>query len=446
MHSRSQLVLMVEQNLPNVETDVVTHTSATQDTTRERSQPRLSLDRTFAALKYPNYRLWFAGQLASLIGTWMQRTAQGFLIFQLTDSPTYLGLVGFSLGAPSLFLTVYGGVIADRVSRRNLIIIAQTSMMILAFILAALTFTGWVEPWHIVVLALLLGIATAFDTPARQSFVAEMVDREDMGNAIALNSTLFQSGMVVGPAIAGITYALVGPAWCFTINGISFLAVIAALLMMRVKPLIVRTRATSAWHDLKEGLGYIVVHPVIRTILLLVSVTSFFSLSFNVLFPDWAVNVLGGDATTNGWLQSARGAGSLIGALMIASLGRFKFKGKLLTIGSFVFPLALILFAQIRSLPLSLVALLIVGWGQMVLLNMANVLFQTHVIEKFRGRVMGVYAMASGGGGLMSIGSLIMGAVADQVTSPTAVVAGAVITFAVAGLLWWRAPRVHTLE
>lgn len=418
--------------------------AAAEETTSVRALPRLSLNRTFAALKYRNYRLWFIGQLSSLVGTWMQTTAQGFLVFQLTNSPTYLGLVGFVSGVPSWIFMLYGGVVADRVPRRTLLVITQTSMMILAFILAALTFGGLVQPWHIVVLAFSLGVANAFDAPARQSFVLEMIEREDLGNAVALNATMFQSATVVGPAVAGITYALFGPAWCFTINGISFLAVIAALLMMRIKPMVARARVTSAWHDLKEGLRYIFAHPVIRTIIVLVSVTSLFGLGYSTLFPDWAVVVLGGDATTNGWLLSARGAGSLIGALMIASLGRFKFKGRLLTTGSFVFPLALILFALIRSLPLSLLVLMIVGWGFMVFFNTANILVQTHVEDEFRGRVMGVYTLNFGG--FSPVGALFAGAVAAGVGAPVTVIAGAAITLAFAALVWWMVPRLRALE
>jgi MFS family permease len=415
-----------------------------KETTSVRALPRFSLNRTFAALKYPNYRLWFIGQLASLVGTWMQVTAQGFLVFQLTNSPTYLGLVGFASGIPAWVFTLYGGVIADRMSRRNLLVITQTSMMILAFVLAGLTFVNLVQPWHIVVLAFLLGVANAFDAPARQAFVLEMVEREDLGNAIALNSTMFQSATVVGPAVAGITYALYGAAWCFTINAVSFLAVIVALLMMHMKPTVARARVTSAWHDLKEGLQYIAAHPVIRTIIALASVTSLFGLGYSTLFPDWAVVVLGGDAATNGWLQSARGAGSLIAALMVASLGRFKFKGKLLMAGSVVFPVSLILFAPITSLLPSLLVLLLVGWGFMVLFNMANILVQTHVEDDFRGRVMGVYSLTFGG--LMPIGALLAGGVAEAVGAPLTVAGGAAITLVFALLVWWLVPRLGALE
>lgn len=415
-----------------------------KETTSVLALPRFSLNRTFAALQYRNFRLWFIGQLSSLVGTWMQVTAQGFLVFQLTNSPTYLGLVGFASGIPAWIFTLYGGVIADRMSRRDLLVITQTSMMIEAFVLAALSWANLVQPWHIVVLAFLLGVSNAFDAPARQAFVLEMVERRDLGNAIALNATMFQSATVVGPAVAGITYALFGPTLCFTINGVSFIAVIGALLMMNVKPAAARTRVTSAWHDLKEGLRYILGHPVIRTIIAVVSVTCLFGLAYSTLFPDWAVVVLKGDASTNGWLQSARGVGSLIAALMIASLGHFRFKGRLLTAGMLVFPLSLIFFAAISALLPSLLVLVVVGWGFMVLFNMANILVQTHVEDEFRGRVMALYSLTFLG--LTPVGALLSGAAADVVGAPLTVAGGAAISLAFVVLVLWLVPRLGALE
>jgi len=239
----------------------MTDGSSSQETASKEASPertglsrtvgQVSWQQTFAALKYPNYRLWFWGQMVSLFGTWMQSTAQGFLVFQLTHSPAYLGYVGFAAGLPSWLFMLYAGVIADRMSRRTLLVITQTCMMVLAFIIAGLTFLGLVQPWHILVLALILGVANAFDAPARMAFVLEMVEREDLTNAIALNSAMFNSALVVGPAVAGITYAAFGPAWCFTINGFSFIAVIAALLAMRLRPQVVARRRASALTDLK---------------------------------------------------------------------------------------------------------------------------------------------------------------------------------------------------
>ncbi|HZQ10707.1 MAG TPA: MFS transporter [Anaerolineae bacterium] len=395
------------------------------------------------ALGYYNYRLWFAGQLVSLVGTWMETTAQGFLIYQLTNSPAYLGIVGFASGVPSLLFMLFGGVVADRIPRRTLLVITQTTLMCFSFIVAALTFTGLVQPWHIVILALGVGTANAFDAPARQSFVLEMVEREHLGNAIALNSTMFQMATVVGPAVAGVTYAVVGPAWCFTLNGLSFIAVIVALLLMKIKPQPVKMRVSSAVEQLKEGLGYVYHHELIRTLILIAVVVSLFGLSFVTLLPAWAVGILGGDAATNGLLQSARGLGALVAAVMIVSLGNFRAKGKLLTIGSFVFPLALIVFAFVRSIPLSLAVLVVVGWGFMVLFNMLNTLLQGIISDELRGRVMSIYTLSFFGG--MPIGSLWAGAVAEHFGEPFTVILGAVISLVFAVLIFWRIPKMRRL-
>ncbi len=221
----------------------------------------MSWKQAVTALKYPNYRLWFWSQIISLFGTWMESTALGFLIFDLTKSPAYLGLVGFATGVPTWLFMLYAGVIADRMSRRTLLMITQTAMMVLAFVLAALTFLHWVQPWHVLVLAFLLGTANAFEAPARQSFVLEMVAVEDMTNAIALNSAMFNTAMAVGPMAGGLVYAFFGPAWCFVVNGLSFVAVLVALKRMKLEPPAPATGRNSAWADLKEGLAYVVRPP-----------------------------------------------------------------------------------------------------------------------------------------------------------------------------------------
>ncbi|HKY54161.1 MAG TPA: MFS transporter, partial [Anaerolineales bacterium] len=301
--------------------------------------------RTFIALQYPNYRLWFIGQLVSLVGTWMQITAQGFLVFELTRSPAYLGYVGFAAGIPSILLMLFGGVIADRVPRRNLLIITQSSMMILAIILATLTFLGVVQAWHIVLLALVLGTANAFDAPAAQAFVLELVERKDLSNALALNATLFNLATVVGPTVAGLMYAAFGAAWCFTINAVSFLGVIIALLLMRLPARELTRRTQTALDQVKAGLRYTLANPILRTLIAVPAVAVLFSAIYATLLPAWAVDVLGGDATTNGLLQSARGVGSLLGALMIAALGHLGGQGRWLTIGTFMYPALLLVFA-----------------------------------------------------------------------------------------------------
>jgi MFS family permease len=409
-----------------------------------RLRGKISLQKTFTALRYPNYRLWFWGQLVSLLGTWMQMTAQSFLVFELTHSPAYLGYVGFVSGVPSWLFMLYGGVIADRVSRRTLLLITQTSMMVLAFILAALTFLHLVKPEHIILLAFGLGIANAFDAPARHAFVSELVDREDMGNAIALNATMFQSGTAIGPAVAGLTYAAFGPSWCFIINGISFIAVIAALLAMRMNKQIAAPRHNSGIADLKEGLRYVISQPIISSLIAIVAVISLFGISFVTLIPAWAVNMLGGDAKTNGLLQSARGAGALVAALLIASLGRFQFKGKLLTFGTFALPTFLIAFAVVHWLPLSLIALVGVGFGTVLSLNMTNVLTQSLVPDSLRGRVMSIYSLTFFG--LVPIGFLLVGMAAEHFSEPLTVMACGIISIASSLAVWISVPRLSAMQ
>ena len=399
---------------------------------------------TFAAFKYRNYRLWFVGQLVSLFGTWMQTTAQGYLVFQLTNSPVYLGYVAFASGIPTWLFMLYAGVIADRMSRRTLQVITQTSMMILAFILAALAFTGLVQPWHIVVLAFLLGIANAFDAPARQAFVLELVEREDLTNAIALNATMFNSATAVGPAVAGITYAAFGPAWCFTINGLTFIAVIAALLMMQIHLPAAPVRHASAASDLMEGLRYVVAHPIIRVLIGLIGLIGLFGVSFLTLMPAWAVTVLHGDAATLGWLQSGRGVGALIGALYLASLGRIKFKGRLLMMGVLLFPIVLVGFALTLWLPLSLLFLVVVGATMILAMNLANAIVQTLVSDELRGRVMGIYSLTFFG--FMPIGGLLAGAAADTIGEQPTLILSAAILLLVAALVWMFLPQVRKLE
>jgi MFS family permease len=397
--------------------------------------------RTFTALKYPNYRMWFWGQLVSLFGTWMQTTAQGFLVFELTHSPRYLGYVGFASGVPMWLLTLYGGVVADRVPRRTLMIVTQSVMMILAFILAALAFLHLVQPWHIIILAFCLGVANSFDAPARQAFVSEMVPREDLTNAIALNATMFHSATAIGPAAAGIAYALFGAGACFTINGLSFIAVIVALKMMKLRPWVTPQRTTSVVSELKEGLRYVVTQPVVRVLIAMVAVTSMLALSLTTLVPAWAVKVLAGNAATNGFLLSARGIGSLAGALTIASLGRISYRGRLVMLGALTYPVLLFAFAYVRWLPLSLLCLAIAGGGMILVMNLANALVQTTAPDHLRGRIMGSYTWIFFG--FMPLGALWVGSIADRFGEPEAVILNAVLAFLFAITVWFLFPKLR---
>jgi len=387
----------------------------------------LNLGKTFTALQSPNFRLWFIGQVVSLVGTWMQTTAQGYLVYEITKSPAYLGYVAAATGLPTIFFTLFGGIVADRISKRKLIIITQSSMMGLAFILAGLTFTGWVKAWHIIVLAFLLGIANSFDAPARQSFIVEMVDRENLANAIALNSSIFNLGVVIGPAVSAIVYAWVGPGWCFTINGITFIAVISALAMMKMKPMQTIALKGSPLTNLKEGLKFVIQEPRIRIILVYVGILSIFGFSLLTLVPAWAVSVLGGDVRTNGLLLSARGAGSLIGALMVAYIGSRQVRGKLWMAGWYVLPFALLGFGMARNIPVSLTLMVVMGWGMMSVLNISNALIQSYVPDLLRGRAMGAYVLVFFGSS--TIGSFLAGNVASAIGEPAMVYISAGVVF-----------------
>jgi MFS family permease len=399
--------------------------------------------RTFAALRYPNYRRWFLGQLVSLVGTWMQITAQGFLVFELTRSTVYLGYVGFASGAPSLLLMLFGGVIADRIARRRLLVVTQSTMMLLALFLAGLSFTQLVQPWHIVVLALLLGTVNAFDAPAAQAFVLELVDRQDLPNAIALNTSLFNLATVVGPTVAGLTYAAFGAAWCFALNGLSYVAVIVALILMRLPAYVPAPRVQSALAQVKEGVHYTLADPLLRTLMAIPAVAVLFVAVYQTLLPAWAVDVLGGDATTNGLLQSARGFGSLLGALMIAALSQNARRGRWLTVGMLWYPALVLVFAGVRALPLSVAALIGVGWGGMVLYNSANTLLQLHVPDALRGRVMSIYSLIMFGG--MPLGALWAGTLAQLIGAPWTLTISAAIALLFAALFWLQIPQLRKL-
>ncbi len=403
------------------------------------------LTQTFSSLQHPNYRLWFTGQVISIIGTWMQATAQGFLIYELTQSAAFLGLVGFASGAPSWLFTLYGGVIADRISRRKLLIIAQSAMMVLAFLLAFLVFTDLVQPWHVVVLAFLLGVANAFDAPARQAFVVELVGRADMTNAIALNSSVFNIGTVIGPAIAGMVYSWLGPAWCFTVNGISYLAVIGALLIMRLAAIPRQPRIRKAvLPELMVGIRFAFGNSNIRILMIVVAAVSIFGMGLMTLIPAWASAVLGGDVRTNGWLLSARGVGSLAAALMIAYLGSRNVRGKIWAIGSLVLPVSLIIFAIFKVLPVSLLMMVFLGWAFMAVVNTTNAMIQSWVPDELRGRVMSVHVWVFMGS--LPLGSLLAGAMAERLGEPTAVLINGSILLTITLLTLILRPSMRILE
>ena len=382
--------------------------------------PRLGA--TARALRHRNYRLFFMGQLVSLVGTWMQIVAQSWLIYRLTGSAELLGLMGFASQGPVLLLASVGGVIADRYDRHRILLATQTASMVLAFALAGLALAGVVRVWEVYCLAALLGTANAFDIPARQSFVVEMVGRDDLSNAIALNSSIFNGARLVGPAIAGALIAVVGEGWCFAVNGLSFLAVIAGLLAMRHQVVPRQPGDGSVVSQVRQGMGFVAGHAPIRTLILLVGVSSLMGMSYTVLMPIFADRILGGGPTALGTLMSASGLGALAAALMLAGRGRAQGLGHWVARGSIGFGCALILFGMSRWFWSSAVLLTCAGFAFMSQMAASNTLVQTMVPDEYRGRTMALYSMMFMGMG--PLGALLAGSLAERIGAPLTVSLG----------------------
>jgi len=386
---------------------------------------------TFEALRHRNFRLWFFGQLVSLVGSWMQVIAQNWLVYQLTGSAWDLGLVNFVGAIPLVPLTLHAGAIADRFSKRRIIFLMQAAMMGLAFILALLCWTGAVRLWHVLLLAFLLGAAQAVDTPARQAFVVELVGKEHLGNAIALNSGTFHAARVIGPAAAGLLVAWAGIPWAFFLNGFSFLAVLGGLLWMD-RSLIRRTDGGGKdGNDLWGGVRHIGSHRTEGGIVLLVSLSALLAMPYHVLVPIYAKEILGGSAGAYGVLMTAAGVGAVLGSLVAAS-GRATLRpGPLLLAGSLGFPLLLVAFSVSRSYPLSILLLGAVGFLFVLQNAPANSRLQTLVPDSLRGRVMAIYVSLFLG--MLRVGSLLLGWLAS-VTSVTVAMAAAGAASLAAGL------------
>lgn len=403
------------------------------------------LPTTFAALRYPNYRRWFIGQVLSLMGTWMQGVAQGWLVYEITGSRLALGTISFVGSIPTLLFMLPAGAVADRISKRKMLLATQTAMMICAFIMAFLAGAKLIQVWHIALLGFILGIANAFDSPARLALTVELVDdRRDLQNAIALNSTMFNLARVVGPAIGGVILAAVGAAWCFFLNGLSFVAVLIALAGMRLNEAARPIRTRHFTEEIAEGLRYVWESSVVRALVAMVAVTSLFGFSYSVLLPAYAVDVLGVGETGLGALTAAVGVGALSGSLVVASLTRSRRKGWQLTFGSFLFPVALLAFAFSRSFPLSLGTLVVVGFGFITQNTTGNTLVQAIVPDELRGRVMSVYSLMFMG--TMPIGSLLAGAVAQAYSTTSTIILGAAVTLLFACYIFVFQPQVRRLE
>lgn len=405
---------------------------------------KISLKTTFAALNFKNYRLWFSGQLISLFGSWMQTTAYGYFIFELTHSPAFLGYVGFASGIPAWLLTFYGGVIADRYPRRTILMITQTWMMLLAFFLAALTFSGIVKPWHLIIISFLNGAGNAFDSTARHAFARELVGKKHLTNAIALNSTMFNTATAIGPAIAGITYAILGPAWCFLINGASYLAVIFNL--WRIKLLLVEKpkSESSVLSEIKAGFNYLKNRKDLVTIISITSLLSFFGMGLVTLFPAWAVNILHGNSITNGYLQSARGVGAVAFALMIAAVNHIIVRGKYLRYSTMAMPLLLFIFSFNRTFIVSILLLVLIGGVLITMFNLSNGLIQTIVDEEFRGRILSFYSFSFFA--MYPVGSLWIGMLAEHFSTPTAILINSILLAVSYYCIKLYHPKLNTIK
>jgi MFS family permease len=385
--------------------------------------PRLR--EAFRALRYYNFRLFFAGQLISLVGTWMQTVAQSWLVYRLTGSSALLGLVGFSSQIPVFLFSPLGGVAADRYNRHCMIIATQSASMVLALILAALTLTGHVRIWHLFVLSALLGVINAVDIPARQAFFQEMVGRADLINAIALNSSMFNSARIVGPAIAGILVAWIGEGWCFFANGASYIAVIAGLLMMHVTPRVVENSKDSAWQHVLEGARFVISAKPIRALLLLVAFVSFFGLQYSVLMPIFADRIFHTGAHGLGILLGINGAGALCGALVMAAKRGLQGLSRWIAVAALTFSVAIIAFGFAPTFWIAAGVLFLVGFATMIQFGSTNTLIQMMTPDRLRGRAISSYSMMYMG--MTPIGSLVAGVVAEHIGARTTIWAGGVI-------------------
>jgi MFS family permease len=378
--------------------------------------PIFDLSTRFRAMKHRNFQLFVIGQLISLIGTWVQNTAQQWLVYRLTGSAALLGVFAFASQVPMLCLAWMGGYAGDRYNRHRAVIMTQTISMILAFVLALLTLTHFIKTWHLIVIALLVGIVNAFDVPIRQAFFVHMVGKEDLPNAIALNSSIFNGARVIGPAVAGFAIALVGEGWCFFINGLSFVAVIIALQMMNIEPTDLRRSKESPVRSFIEGFRFAMNDVPIRSALLLLSLLSFFGLQYSVFLPIYASDILHGGARTLGLLMSAAGVGAVLGALHFAARTEYRGLARWIVLTSTICAIGLLVFSFATSFWLCVVVLFFVGFAATSQMAATNTIIQQRVPDAMRSRLMAVYATLFMG--VMPIGALIAGGVAKHIGAP----------------------------
>lgn len=393
------------------------------------------------SLRHRNFRLFFAGQIISLTGTWMQSVAQAWLVYRLTDSAFLLGLAGFLGQIPVFLFAAFGGALADRTDRRRILVATQAAAMLLAGTLAWLTLTGRVEVWQILVLAAVLGIVNAFDIPTRQSFIFDLVGRDDLMNAIALNSSMFNAARIAGPAVAGALIVAVGEGWCFFVNAVSYIAVIASLGVIRMPAKARAPIAGSMFSSIAEGLSFVERTAPIRALLLLLGLVSLVGMPYAVLMPIFADRILHGGASELGLLMSASGLGALCGALVLAARRGLRGLGAWVVYSCAAFGAGLIFFAFSRSLWLSAALLVPVGLFVMIQMASSNTLIQSMTPDHLRGRVMAVYSMMFMG--MAPVGALLAGALANTLGAPMTVAIGGIVCIAAAVYFARRLPALR---
>ncbi|MFH1238509.1 MAG: MFS transporter [bacterium] len=387
----------------------------------------------FSSLKYRDFRLFWGGQMVSLTGTWMQNIAQSWLVLQLTNSPFLLGVTNAIAALPILLFSLVGGAISDQLNKRKLIILTQTTQMVLAFIMGILISTRVITFWHIVVIVALLGMTNAFDMPARQAFIVEIVGKNDLSNAIALNSLIFNIARIIGPVIAGFVVGTLGVGPCFYLNALSFLAVIAGLFMMRGDFSAKNPTSDSLRDSTFDGAKYVWRNVQIRNLIILVAISSLFGMSYMVLMPIFARDILMIGAKGLGLLVAAIGVGALLGSFSLTIFSHSPKVSRFIPIGGMILGLALVVFGLSRTLSVSLAALVAIGWGLITQTATINNLLQKHTSDELRGRVMGFYTLMFMG--MVPVGSFQAGLIADRFSVPTSVAVGGLACFAASAVL-----------
>ena len=404
----------------------------------------MNLHPLLRSLAHRNYRLYFVGQGISLVGTWMQPIAMSWIVFQMTQSSFQLSVVLFAGQVPALLLSPLAGVLVDRWNRHRVLLVTQTLAMMQALVLALLTGTGRIDVWQLVLLSLFLGVVNTFDMTTRQAFLSEMVaNRADLGNAIALNSSLVNGARLLGPTLAGFILAQTSAAVCFLLNGLSYLAVLLALLAMRLEPTRRERPPASLWQGLREGFLYVIGFAPIRTLLLLLGLSSMASTSYTVLLPEFTVRRLGGDAHMLAFLTAASGLGALTGALLLASRKSVLGLGRWILFALTLLGLGLLAFARVADFRLALLVLFAVGLGMMIEMAASNTLLQTIVAEDKRGRVMSFYTLAFLG--MAPLGSLLTGVLAAWLGLAITLLINGLVCLAGAAFFALSLPRLRVL-